>query len=131
MGGNNISTMAGQCMAKACQECIYTVAPGLAPEEVSERKRRARGFMPQMTLPEDTVEMEVASLKEDTELDENDTGSPIVRMEAMRRSKSKRKSLTLEKERPVSLVYKSESTKEVLVPVRKNQGNGKGGEQKE
>ena len=131
MGGNNISTMAGQCMAKACQECIYTVAPGLAPEEVSERKRRAMGFMPQMTLPEDTVEMEATSSNEDTEQDDKETGGTIIRMETMRRSKSKRKSLTLEKERPLSLVYESESTKEVLVPVKKNQGNGKGGEQKE
>ena len=118
-------------MAKACQECIYTVAPGLAPEEVSERKRRAMGFMPQMPLPEDTVEMEATSSNEDTEQDDKETGGTIIRMETMRRSKSKRKSLTLEKERPLSLVYKSESTKEVLVPVKKNQGNGKGGEQKE
>ena len=52
-------------------------------------------------------------------------------METMRRSKSKKKSLTLKKEKPVSVVYKSESTKEVLVPVKKNQGNGKGGGQQE
>ena len=118
-------------MAKACQECVYTVAPALAPEEVSERKRRARGPLPQMTLPEDLEQTQAPKTMEDLEKGEEKGKSTIIRMEAMRKSKSKRKSITFEGKEPVSMIYQSESCKEVLVPVVRNQGNEQGGEQKE
>ena len=131
MGGNNISTMAGQCMAKACQECVYTVAPALAPEEVFERKRRAMGLLPQMTLPEDLEQTQAPNTAEESEKEEEKGKSTIIRMETMRKSKSKSKSITFEGKEPVAMIYQSETCKEVLVPVIRNQGNGQGGEQKE